>query len=771
MTTYRESIEEIGAMAGPGEDLVIAMLPNGGRIRHYVATNLAEQVIDETTNVYLASGTFAAGTVNEHGGRSEENLRTVIWMPFDADLTDYTSFDDTYLHELDQAELDTMIDFQRADLERVFREVGMRIHRLDYTGYGLCAYLYLEPVEVQHVGTVKDVHKALIKRINDHAGFKLVDVQVSDAGTRITRLPGTMNVKNPAMPRLVRTLSHQKGQQVTLDELRFAERSVKQEPRKPGLPESKQLPGKVADEIVAAIAAYWTQGQKHAMALGMAGILAKAGVPEEQTLAIIERLSADDQKPWDRQRCVRDTYARLRTGADTRGYSSLAEMLPPSVVAYVTERLDRVKQATTFTFKAGPQGKKEYETSSEQGQSKIDRAIAAEFPPAPMSAYYGWFGDYRDLMAPTTEAPDVFHLGSSLALASAMIGRRICADYASDELFANLYVALVGASGSSRKDTAMKRATRMSSLYATHRQVNPVFGIQRDITSAEGLVKQLKDTPNLLIYNTELTGLLKNTKRQSTSSLLDRLIEAWDTPPTMQNLSKHDPMQAKNPYLTILSATQPGRLAIEMTAEEINSGFANRWMYFAGAGKPAMPRPPSLDKKAAWELYLNLNDCIMSYTEGMMIALSPDANERWDAWYERTSNAVLDNENHQVLSTRHATIIHKIALIFAVSDRSSAIEDHHLAAAIDLVDWMWVLVKQLSATWGVSVQTRIEERILSAIRRRGPQKRWKLQQVTASSEWSQREFSGAIESMLKNETIVRDAEGFIGLNPEMRAAA
>src|SRR5690606_33230503 len=121
--------------------------------------------------------------------------------------------------------------------------------------------------------------------------------------------------------------------------------------------------------------------------------------------------------------------------------------------------------------------------------------------------------------------------------------RRISADYASDPLYANLYVVLVGASGSSRKDTAMKRATRMSSLNATHRYIDPVFGIQRDITSSEGLVKQLKDTPNLLIYNTELTGLLKNTKRQSTSSLLDRLIEAWDTPTMMQNLSKNDPMQ------------------------------------------------------------------------------------------------------------------------------------------------------------------------------------------------------------------------------------
>lgn len=767
MTTYGGAIEAMGAMAFPGTDLVIAVLPNGDRIKHYVATNLAEQLIDEASNVYLAGGAFATGTITEHGGRKAENLRAVMWLQFDADLSDFSMMDQEYLQQLPQEEIDRLIVEQRHELERCMKEVGLRIHRLDYTGYGLCAYLYLEPVPAQDIETIRSAHKAFVKRINDHARYKLVDPQVSDAGTRITRIPGSYNVKNPSMPRLVTTLFHAKGQNVTMDQLRFAERHASEPVKKIGLPDSKELPATTAEEIVAALEPHWTLGQKHAMALALAGLMAKAGVPEAQAEAIIEQLSAADTRPWDRHRCVRDTYARLRTGVDTRGYSSLQEMLPPAVVAYVSERLDRFKQAGAFSFRRGTKGRNQYATGTEGEQSRIDQAIAAEFPDAPMSAYYGWFGDYRDIMGPTTEAPDVFHLGASLALAGAMIGRRVSAEYASDPLYANLYVALVGASGSSRKDTAMKRATRMSSLNASHRYVNPVFSVQRDVTSSEGLVKQLKESPNLLLYITEMTGMLKNTKRQSTSSLLDRLIEAWDTPSIMQNLAKNSGMQAIDPYLSILAATQPGRLAMEMTEEEITSGFANRWMYFAGTGKPAMARPPKLDKKAAWEHYLHLNDCIMSYNEGTVLEFDASTASRWDAWYTRTTNEVRNNERHEVLITRHATIINKVALIFAVSDRARAIEDHHLAAAIDLTDWMWIVVKQLSATWGVSIQSRIEERILSALRRRGPQKRWRLQQLTANSQWSQRDFASSLESMLKNETIVRDTEGLIGLNPEM----
>src|SRR5690606_34973680 len=128
-----------------------AMLPNGGPIKHYVATNLAEELIDETTNVYLAGGAFAAGTITEHGGRKAENLRAVMWLQFDADLSDFSMMDQEYLWQLPQEEIDRLIVEQRHELERCMKEVGLRIHRLDYTGYGLCAYIYLEPVQAPDI--------------------------------------------------------------------------------------------------------------------------------------------------------------------------------------------------------------------------------------------------------------------------------------------------------------------------------------------------------------------------------------------------------------------------------------------------------------------------------------------------------------------------------------------------------------------------------------------------------------------------------------------
>lgn len=756
MTTYRQAIEETGAIATPGTDLVIAMLPNGGRIRHYVATNLAEQIIDETTNVYLASGTFEAGTVNEHGGRSETNLRSILWLPFDADLADYTTLNAAYLHSLPQTEIDTMITAQREDLERVFREVGMRIHRLDYTGYGLCAYLYIEAVEQSQVDTVRSAHKALIKRINDHAGFRLVDPQVSDAGTRITRLPGTMNTKNPDLPRRVTTLARSSGQSVTLDQLRFAERRASEPPKTPGLPESKELPASVAHELVDAIKPHWTLGQKHATALALAGMLAKSGVPEAQALAIIEALSVDDDKPWDRQRCVHDTYTRLRSGVDTRGYSALQDLLPATVMQFVSTKLDRFRDATTFTFGPTP-------SNSPAGGATASFVTDLKIEPIPDVCYRGWVGNYVEMMLPLSEAPESFHLGAGLALMGATAGRRVSAEYVSRPLYGNLFMMLVGLAGESRKDTAIEFAINLPHKQTKTAWNDPPFKIASDIGSAEGLVKILSEQPNTWLYITEYQRLSRQGKRQSTGTIFSMMISAWNTPPALENNTKGEPLVAKLPYLSAIAAVQPKILAEEMTPEDLESGFASRWLYVPGEGRDPIPYPPNIDAHEAFSLYAELCRTMAIYEKNhfgaTILKMTQPAIDHWTAWYMADRRRKIQNEDEASIRSRLSVHIQKLALLYAASAGAMEIDIEHLEPAIAFVEWSWRHTQQMMKNWGSTIDNQIETRIERVLTDRGPMKRRILQGYVRGRKFGTKDFGMVLDSMIKNGTVEQDPEG------------
>jgi hypothetical protein len=90
----------------------------------------------------------------------------------------------------------------------------------------------------------------------------------------------------------------------------------------------RRLSGDQESALIELMQRRWVEGQKHHVALGLAGCLARTGVPEDQATEIFARLGADDQRPDDRLQCLRDSYARHRQGLAVAGPSRLEEHLP-----------------------------------------------------------------------------------------------------------------------------------------------------------------------------------------------------------------------------------------------------------------------------------------------------------------------------------------------------------------------------------------------------------------------------------------------------------
>lgn len=760
MPTYDETLTEIGAMAIPGTDLIVAVMRNGS-VEHVPAASLTGNEIDAGHNVYLAGGLFASGSVSTYSGRKQENLRAVLWLQFDADLTDYSGMPVDMLHDLSQGDIDRWIDAQRQDLEQCMAEIGLPIHRLDYTGYGLCAYLYLEPVVGADIASIRHAHKTFIEAINVHAGIKLVDPQASDSGTRISRLPGSFNVKNPDRPRKVTTLRYDRGHAVTLDQIKFSLRRAEQAPKRVQPPKRTNLPGTIADEIVEAMQPHWTLGQKHAMALALSGLLAKAGIPQEETLAVIERLSDGDTHPVDRLRCVQDTYARLRAGQDNRGFTSLKELIPEATLTYVTGRLDQVTSATA------PTGAFRFEAKQ---QTKVNEKFISSLnvAPVPDICFNGWVGDYVGMMLPLSEAPEQFHLAAGLGLVGATTGRSVSNYHVSDDLFPNTYFMIVGIAGQSRKDTAIKFAVKMPQHQSRNAYVSPPYQVLTDVGSPQGLMEMLQKHSNIWLYVTEYERLAANAHRSSTSAIFPMLTEAWETPPSLQNITKGSPIEAKFPFLSVIAAVQPDVLSTHMLPEDISNGFASRWLFIPGQGRDPMPSPPNLDESEAAQLYSRLLANIKRYErhdgKTARLQFSEDAQDRWYAWYMADAVTIAGSDDEASMRSRLGVHIRKIALLYAIGDGAmKEIQLDHLNAAIAFVEWCWLHTKEMLKGWGVAPMNAIEVKIESALRQYGPMKRRVLQSRSKGRKWGATDFAKVLEAMVRNGTIEVDAEGIHGL--------
>jgi hypothetical protein len=73
----------------------------------------------------------------------------------------------------------------------------------------------------------------------------------------------------------------------------------------------------------------WVEGQRHDLALGLAGLLAKSGIAQDDALTLLRETAkeAGDNEWRDRERALKDTFDRLWRGEQVVGYKRLEEIV------------------------------------------------------------------------------------------------------------------------------------------------------------------------------------------------------------------------------------------------------------------------------------------------------------------------------------------------------------------------------------------------------------------------------------------------------------
>lgn len=114
----------------------------------------------------------------------------------------------------------------------------------------------------------------------------------------------------------------------------------------------------------------------------------------------------------------------------------------------------------------------------------------------------GWVRDYVDLFHPCSEAPKLFHIVCGLSCLSAAAGRRKYIQVGGMRIYTNLFIALIGGQGITRKSTAANNAQGI---------ITDAFGdllYAGDATPEALKQKILKDSPERILYVDELANVL-----------------------------------------------------------------------------------------------------------------------------------------------------------------------------------------------------------------------------------------------------------------------
>lgn len=755
-----EAVSALGVEEPDDRDLCIVWFDDEGRTLHHTLREVRDLEIPER-DVYLTSGAFRRGSIQRFGGRTRDNVAEVLWLPFDADLSDCFGVEKRWLHDYPQPDLDDLVEDQREQVEEAFRRVGVPIHRLDYTGYGLCAYVRVAPDIAGHVDDLRGLNRRIIEQVNQIAGKQLLDPQVKDAGSRFTRLVPCANTKG-SVTRISRNLYQREGSLARQDLERFARAEQAPRPVATLIPSSpdRMLDGDDERAIVAILAPHWHQPNRHAIALGLSGMLAKAHVPEEQAERIVAELAAGDDEPFDRQRCVHTTYDTVRAGLDVQGYRTLERLLPAEAMAAVARPIEAIRQATAPRIQR-------FSGSDEPARETVDDRWS--FDPPPDVAFRGWFGRYLSVVAPTTEAPDAFHLGCSLVYAGALTDRRIWIDYGRPT-YLNFFCLLIGAAGSSRKDTAMDRADRYQYLPSEPGSLaNLPYQVVRGTGSTAGFLRALQASPNLVLALSEYDAFLEVIKRDYASDLATQMLTLFDCKPVV-SLLKADGVDIPHPFLSFLAAIQPQILAAQMSTNKTASGFVSRWLHFPGHAKDPIPRPPLIDRRGMFHLYQDLDAsyrrCIAE-CRGRGMVLTVGAERMWDEWYVRDRDNAGRTEMEDEARTRRPVYAQKLAALYAATEGRASVNEEDLDAAIRVVEWSWSQLMVLIPEWGSSPNNKLSSAIERALAKRGPITRRELQQATRNPQWDAIAFKRVLDAMLDIGQVETDGK-LIALPSQIR---
>ncbi len=327
------------------------------------------------------------------------------------------------------------------------------------------------------------------------------------------------------------------------------------------------------------------------------------------------------------------------------------------------------------------------------------------WPTLSPKALYGISGCVVELATRSSEADPAAVLFTFLARTGAEIGTQVQLNIGDTIHTPRLFIVIVGNSSKSRKgtsaDSVQKILDEISCLDASYTIARTTPG---PLSSGEGIVYNVRDASTstnykgdyvhdpgvidkrLFVLEEEFGASLSCTKREGNtlSTILRTLYDTGNCEP----LTKGNRIKTTGAGIGIVAHITNSELQKKLDATEALNGFGNRFLWVCARRSKMVSRPvpmPQQDVDALANEILTIVRGINSSDSFISLSLSDEAWRLWDKIYPDLSQEYTGKAG-AIINRSETQVLH-LAMIYAVLDGSSIINEFHLEAALAAWDY------------------------------------------------------------------------------------
>ncbi|MBS1212045.1 MAG: hypothetical protein H6R26_661 [Proteobacteria bacterium] len=322
-------------------------------------------------------------------------------------------------------------------------------------------------------------------------------------------------------------------------------------------------------------------------------------------------------------------------------------------------------------------------------------------PPKPDAAMlFGLVGDVARAAAKDSEVNPVAAALNFLSFLGSQIGRDVYLQVGNTYHHPNLFTLQAGRSGRGRKGDSI------ALIHRIRRRIDEVFAgtlgqtHTGGLSTREGLALLIHDgfrdgkkevepilDKRLWVVESEFANVLHQGKREG-NTLSAALRDTWDGV-SIKPAIKTSRVWASRPHIGLACAITPSELTGLIASRDLTNGFANRFLIVWAERTGLVPFPRPTPKDVLDEL-TSRTASVISFAKGKYPAeadtremqLSQAARECYDAAYRTELNRPEASDLLTSLLERRAPYSLRLAMLFALTDKTLVIEKHHLEAAL-----------------------------------------------------------------------------------------
>jgi hypothetical protein len=328
-------------------------------------------------------------------------------------------------------------------------------------------------------------------------------------------------------------------------------------------------------------------------------------------------------------------------------------------------------------------------------------------PKADAACLYGLIGDIAHAGSADTEANPFAIAAAAIAYLGAAVGRGPYMTVGDDWHHANLYLQHVGRSARGRKGTAKKLMLRLAkAVKEMDEHLAPQIH-RGGLSTREGLALLIHDgykdgqavtaaieDKRLLVVESEFANILHQSARNG-NTLSTALRDTWDGV-SIKPATKTSRVWASNPHVAVIADVTPTELLDLMRSRELSNGFANRFIFIWAEGDKVNPFPKPTPQPVVDALAHRIVE-VLRFTgadrhvdrDVLRVELSHEAATLYARLYRGELRDRSAGERIAALLDRRAPALLRLAMLFALTDKSTTVEVVHIRAALAWVNY-WV---------------------------------------------------------------------------------